>query len=268
MVAEPLSVIRGYGDDGAVVEAARLEGPDQAPDELVRVGDLSVVGQGVAAIGRRRRVGRVRLVEMEESEEARALLGPDPARERLHGHGAVALEVADGLRPPFRLDGVVVEVEALRDPRRRPQNVGGDGRPRVQSGRLEASGQRGVIGREPEADVVAHAVVRGQEAGQHRGVRGQREGTVAVEIVEDDALAAEAVDVGSGPRPVAVEGKVIRAQGVDRDDDDGRIRKYRGGPARGRRPAGPKGRAREKGRERRAPHSSGDLTPSPIVTAC
>ena len=147
----------------------------------------------MAAVGRRRRVGRVRLVEVKESEEAGAPLGRDPARERLHGEGAVALEVADGLRPAFHFDGVVVEVEALRDPRRRPQDVGGDGAPGVPSGRLEASGQRGVIGREPEADVVANAVVRGQEAGQHRGVRGQREGTVAVEIVEHDPLPPQPV---------------------------------------------------------------------------
>ena len=83
---------------------------------------------------------------------------------------------------------------------------------------------------------------------------------MAVERVEDDPFAPEPVDVGSGPGGVAVERKAIRAQRVDGDDDDGRVREH-GGVAGGRRPASPEGRAREKGRERRAPHSGRDLNP-------
>src|SRR5213594_4020111 len=50
-------------------------------------------------------------------------------------------------------------------------------------------------------------------------MRRQRQRTVTVEIVEDDPVAAEAVEDQRVAVPVTVQRKVIGAQGVDRDED-------------------------------------------------
>ena len=70
VIAEAFAVIRQQHDRRSVVELMRLQVVDEAADDLVGVGDLAVVGR-VLREARRRRVGLVRLVEMQEQERAR-----------------------------------------------------------------------------------------------------------------------------------------------------------------------------------------------------
>ena len=86
------------------------------------------------------------------------------------------------------------------------------------------------------AEVVAHPVLEGQEAGEHRDVGGQGQGDVGVRVLEEDRLLAEAVEVRGLHARVAVGRQVVGAQGVDGDEDDGRARELRRpGRARSRR---------------------------------
>ena len=66
-----------------------------------------------------------------------------------------------------------------------------------------------------EADVVAHAGVERQPAGQQRRVRGQRLRRVRVGALEDDAVGGERVDRRRLDLPVAVGRQVVGAQRVD-----------------------------------------------------
>src|SRR5262249_52845210 len=74
--------------------------------------------------------------------------------------------------------------------------------------------------REREALVVADTMVRRQEPGEHRGVRGQGERTVAVHVLEDDALAAQRVELRGAALGVPVDAEAVRPQGVGRDQHD------------------------------------------------
>ena len=176
-------------------------------------------------MGGGRRIGRVRLVEVEEGEEAPAAAGLHPPRQGFDADRAVALLVGHRLRGAVGVDGVVVRVEAIGDPRRAPQHVRGDRRSGLQPGRVEPGGERAPGSVEPEAQVVADAVVGRDEPGQHGRVGGQRQRAVAVDVLEEDAFPRQGVDRGRGAGRVSVGWQMVGAQRVDRDQHHGRVAK-------------------------------------------
>ncbi len=223
MIPQPLPVVGRHGQDRPVQEAAATQGDQEPAHELVGVGDLPVVSVIEPLVGRERVVGRVGLVEVKEGEKAAPILSQDPPSERIHRHRPVPSLGGQRRLGGVDLEGVVVEVEAPRDPRRRAQHEGRDRPPRGPARLPEAGGQRGVVGGEGEAHVVPDAVVRRQQTSEERRVGGQGQRAVAVDVLEHNSLSAQGVEVGGRALAVAVEGQVIGAQGVDRDQDYGSV---------------------------------------------
>src|SRR6185436_259355 len=113
---QALAVIRGEDEDRAIVEPGSLERPDQLAYDGIRSGDLAIVGNRVAALERLgRRVGGVRLVEMEEEKERFLAVLQNPWQRALQRLPARALVLARRAR---RRDGdrIFVELEAVVDP--------------------------------------------------------------------------------------------------------------------------------------------------------
>ena len=141
VVAQALAVIRGDDDHRLVVGLLLPQPVQEAPDQLVGVGDLAVVGVGELAVRRGRVVGRVRLVEMQEGEEGRLAALRDPAEQRLDRQRAVPLLRPERADRGVDRERVVVAVEAAGDPRRATQHEGRDRGARRPAGTLEARGQ-------------------------------------------------------------------------------------------------------------------------------
>ena len=162
VLAEALAVVREEDDHGPVVEPARLQERDELSDDGVRLRDLAVVGLcRVPRLERLRRlVRRVGLVEVEECERL-PVRGPrrEPGLEPGLRLGPRPLDAAEGLAAFGRFHGVVVEVEAARDPAGGSlQDEARDGAARLVALLLEELGER--------RDV--------RPAGGNRGCRGCR----------------------------------------------------------------------------------------------
>ena len=174
VIAEPFAMIGDDRDDRAVEDAARWRPSEKAPDELVGVRDLAVVGRSHRVRGRRR-VRRVRLVEVQEHEQrarSRARRATPPAPRPFR---AVALRVGQRLPAPRDRQRIVEE----SNPRRcRSGAAARTPRPRRRSrSRRPSAATRAcapLVG-DGVADVVANAVMRRQPAGEQRRVRRQRE---------------------------------------------------------------------------------------------
>jgi hypothetical protein len=118
---------------------------------------------------------------------------------------------------------VVVEIERRAEARVRAQDVGRDGGAgRVPSLREHLRQRRVACGVETVAEIVADFVVGGEEAGEHGYVRRQRHRAVRVRVLEEDAVAAQRVDVRRLDFRVAIRRQAIGAQRVDGDEDDRR----------------------------------------------
>ena len=129
VIAESFAVIGEQHDGRAIVDSRSAKALEQPADDLVRVGDLAVVRR-VGRITRWRRVGLVRLVEVEEQEERRFRM----ASSHLSAAASVARRRAGPVRstaPGRRRQLAVVGVEPLVDP----------GRPAKHVGRHEAAGR-------------------------------------------------------------------------------------------------------------------------------
>ena len=170
VVHQALAVIREHNDHRVPIEPQFLEPPDEFADHRVGGGDLAVVGVVVALRERRRRsVGGVRLVEVEEQEERRSRNAAKPVRGLGQGLRARPLQFAE---IPTRLepDAVVVDVEPTADPGRGAQDVGGDEAAGGVPLPAESLRQRRRRVVQPVAGVVPHAVLGGQQAGEEAGV--------------------------------------------------------------------------------------------------
>ena len=188
VIAEPLSMIGEQADDGVVVEAAFAQRRDQLTDERVGVAHLAVVGVLTDLVeGGRRQVGRMRLEEVDEEEKRSRIVRRTVERVERGCNGRFTVPLREGpARAPLpRGQRIVVVLEALSDPGRSVQHGRGDGADRAVTGGRKSLGQRlGAIGK-GEAEIVAHAVVERQRAGQDRGVRRQCQRIVRVGALEE-----------------------------------------------------------------------------------
>jgi hypothetical protein len=230
MVAQPFPVVRRHDDQGSVVDAEALQEAEEIADDRVGGGDLPVVRERVArAVGLRRIVGHVGLVEVEEEEEPRVLLRLHPFPGQRLRRGAGPLEVGEG-RPGPRVDRVLVRIERGGETGLAAEHVGRHGRRRGIPLLLQDRRQARVVGApEGEADVVPHAVLGGLQPREQGDVGREGHGTRAVGMPEQDRFAPQAVEVRRLDTAVAVGGQMIGAQRVDGDDDDGRPGKARRG---------------------------------------
>src|SRR6185295_13202117 len=85
VLAEALAVIADDGDDGPAQKIARFEEVQQPPDLRVDEGDFAEVGAfgELLPIRRRRRVRRVRVVEVNPAEKACAPNALEPFQRRV-----------------------------------------------------------------------------------------------------------------------------------------------------------------------------------------
>ena len=254
VVPEPFPVVGDQEDDRAVVEAVALEPADQLPDDGVGRRDLGVVGHSVAAAERLGRlVGKMRLVDVHEEEERPRLHALDPGHGAANRLAAGPLQQAHVARPlHVAAHGIVEEVHGVVDAGRAAQHVARHGGPRGVAVRPEDPGQRRARASvEVVAEVRPHAVLRREQARQHRQVRGEGQRTLAVGVLEEYRVALQGVDVRGLHPGVAVGGEVVGAEGVDGDQDHGSARELRrtGGsrPAPGRQGQEDEGQARSHG---------------------
>ena len=260
VVPEPFTVVRGDDHDRPVVDADLPEMLEQPADDGVRGGHLSVVRVGVAPPERLGRVPRhVRLVDVEEVEKRPRGMRVQPALREAEGDAPRALLVGEA-RAVARVERVLVLVEQAGEPRLAPEHVRRDRGPRRVAPRLQQAREVRVPGTvEGEADVVAHAVLRGQEAGEHRDVRRQRHRAGAPRALEEERVPPKAIEMRRLDPRVAVGGQPVGPERVDRDQHDGRLREAlgdAGAPTRRRGrdrhphenpppPAGPRGHTRD-----------------------
>ena len=198
VVAESLAVVGEEHDERAVVDLPHAEKVEKPSGDRVRRRDLAVVGVGsITRLQRLRRlVGRVRLVEVEKREEAPVRrLRADPALEPAARVVPGPLKLPDRLGGVARLDGIVVEVEALADSGPAVENDRRDGAARRVPARLQPRREGRVVLAETVSEVVAHAVLIGKQPGEERRVRWQRQGHVRDRVVEDDRVGGQAVEV-------------------------------------------------------------------------
>ena len=157
----------------------------------------------------------MRFVEMQEQEE-RLANAVEPLRCRRQGLQPWPLQPAElqpGIEPNIR----VVHVEPAVDPGPRPQHVG-----RHEAARREAVAAQ--LRRECRArlvqavaDVVAHSMLRRQQAGEQADVGRQSEVGVSEGALEQDSIPSQAIDRRRLHSSIAVSGQPIRTQRVDRD---------------------------------------------------
>ena len=177
VLAERLAVVGQHRHQRVARRApGRAQRVEHAADLRVREGDLAVVGPPAkrSRYGARRRVGRVRVVEVDPREE-----GPRSARARARRRAASATSFAGPLRALRRGPGVSCRPSSkVSKPAREAEGgrdgVGADERAGAVARALEPRGQRGVGVASVKSDVVAHAVHRRVLAGEDGGVRRAR----------------------------------------------------------------------------------------------
>src|SRR5437667_2766439 len=181
MIIETFAMIRQQHDERLVIDASPLQIIDEASDDGVGEGNLAVVVIRVPAEVRlRRRIGSVRLIEVQEKKEWPPHLSVQPTLSGLKRLGAVSLNARDhslaiDALATHRLDIVVEEIEPFGNARFAPQDECRHRRPRRVSVFLERLLKSGDRISEAEPDVVANAMVSGQHPGENRNMRRQRE---------------------------------------------------------------------------------------------
>ena len=221
VVPEALAVVRQQDDQGVVVQAARAQGVEQAADDLVGVRDLAVV-RCVARETVRRRVGRVRLVQMQKQEDRRTGDGRlfEPAFGHLQRIAPVTLHLDARCAGRSLRQAVVVGLETARQTHLLPEHVRRDHRGRPVAERGQELRQQRLLGTDREAQVVAHAVLDRQQPGEHRDVGRQRLRRVRIRALEQHRVGDEPVDGRRLYPLVPVGGQPIGPQGVDGDEHD------------------------------------------------
>jgi hypothetical protein len=116
----------------------------------------------------------------------------------------------------LQVEVVEVGVEALRDPPSPVEHERGDEAARAVALVLQHLRQRHLVVADVEAAVVAHAVPGRERPRQERGVRGQGERGDRGGAGEAETGAGQRVEAARLGRGIPVAAEVVRAQGVDR----------------------------------------------------
>ena len=218
---ECLSVVGGQNDKDR--SPPPPDGLEQGLERAIDRRHLSRVrvGRVLAIEWWRRRVRRVRVVEVNPREPRASLFADPPGccrrnrRRRPFGHRQLA-----GAR---RGVPVVVDVEAGIEAEARIQRKRADEGTRRVAPRAQAGGERRHARAQPVAGVVADPVSERIQPRENGGMRRQRDHAVRVCRVEADAVRGEPIDVrGGGGAAVHAEG--VRTQRVDRDEEHIAIR--------------------------------------------
>ena len=223
VLPQAFAVVGRQDDEEIVAEPVPVDVVGEPGDLAVREGDLAEVGiLAVLALKRlRRRVGGVRIVEVDPGEELAVLLLLEPAQGLVDDLVGGPLDLAE--RDPFeaaQVELVEVGVEALVEAPLGVEDVGGDEGRRVVAPGLERLGHGLELRGDDEAAVVADAVEGRQRPGQDGRVRGQGQGRLADAVLEPDAPGGEGVDGRRPDRGIAVTADLVGPERVHGDEDD------------------------------------------------
>ena len=228
MFAEALAVIAHHHDDGVAREIVLVEVREQPADLRIDEGDLADVGAvRVARLeGLRRRVRRMRVVEVDPPEEARSGDLVEP-RQRVIGYFiAGPIDAAERQRLIFRqVEVVEVGLKALRDPPLVIEYVGADEPAGGEAARLQPLGHRRLAVVEEEPSVVAHAVPRRELSREDRRVRRQRQRRRRDGLLEEHTFARQPIEVGRFDRAEPVGMDAVGARRVERDQQQVQVRR-------------------------------------------
>ena len=226
VLAQALAMVGEHHDDGAVVEPQPPQVVKKSAHDRVARGDLAIVCEWITALVRLRRlVWRMRLVGVEEEEERVVLHALEPGHRQRCCLVSATLDASRRVCAARGHELVFVEIEAVANPARSSQNPRRDGPARGVSAILQQALKRRVGGRiKVIAQVVAHAVLEWQKPREDREVRGQGERDMAVGVLEQDRVFAQAIEMGRLDALVSICGKMIGAQGVNRDEHDRGLR--------------------------------------------
>ena len=201
VIAEALAVIADDHDDRAVEQSAPLENLEQMADLRVDERDRSVVRVAVrVAIGSRRLVRRVRVVEVQPRKEARARHDIEPlhrARDDLVGATPAVLPT---VRVPTRDHGVVVR-EARGSTLAKVEDGGRDERARPKARASEQFGEG--VAAAPAAEhvgVLVNPVARREAPSEQAGVGRKRQRRHRLGGFEEHPLLAKRSRCGVRPR--------------------------------------------------------------------
>ena len=218
VIPQTFAVVGKKNDQSTIVDAERFEPREQTADDVIRLGDLAVVG---------RLVRRVRLVDVEEEKERLLRVLLDPRQRELQRFVPGALVFADRSGSGNR-NAVVVVIESVADACLRAQHVRRYGRSGVIAVRAQHVSQGAELRTvKPISDVVPHAMLGRQQPGEDGGMRGQRHGTVAVCALKKNRVSAKGIEVRRLHSAISVRRQMIRSQRVDGDQHDRRVRRLR-----------------------------------------
>src|SRR2546426_3467763 len=206
-----------------VEETPLLQEREQPPHLRVREGNLAVVEVSAiaAGVGFRRSVRKMGIVEV--SPQKKRLRGSllQTAERLIHHQVATPLgEVEIGFVEPAEVEVIEVGFKPLIESESGVENGRADKGGRRVAAIAQALGQGRGVCRELVAAEIVHPRRHGEAARKDYGVRGQRDRHGSVSLREPGAKARQGVDVRRLNASVAVTPQVVRAQGVNGDEDD------------------------------------------------
>src|SRR5438874_3113510 len=212
-----------------VEEALLRPERQQAPQLRVRKGDLAVVEMSAIAAGEgfRRCVRKMRIVKVDPQKKGLPGSLLQPAERLIHYQVAAPLsEVEIGFVEPAEVEVIKVGFKPLVQSESGVENGRADKGGRRVAAIAQDLGQRRGVCRKLVAAEIVHPRRHREAARKDRGVRGQRDRHGSVSLREAHACARQGVDVRRLDSSVAVTAQVVRAQGVNGDEDDVGLRAY------------------------------------------
>src|SRR5258706_13574775 len=223
VLAKAFPVIASEHDNGVSIQAIRLEKSNKPAYLRVRKSNFAVVRTlfVLFAVGSRRPIGIVRVVEMHPEKEFALPILTQPVQRHVGDHIARTLQLLQiRLLQPVEIEVIVVEVESLVQPKARVQDGRADDRPCGVPVLFENGGQRRLAWIQLVAAEIMHAAERGIGSGEDDCVSWQRHRDWRVGALEAYSVASEGIDVRSADQLVAVASQVVRSQSVNGDYDD------------------------------------------------
>ena len=257
VLTQALSVVGDHHDQDLL--AVGQPGLLEQPTELgIHVGDLAIVRTLAVPLGegRRRLEHGVRVEQVDPLEETLAgLESVEPVAGRVDGASGAALRVEARRAGGASGHVVVVMLEPARQAEPSVEHCRGDERTGAEPGVAQQPGQRRQVRGQTMQTVLAHAVRRRVETGEHRGVRRQRHRRGGEGALEQRALPRQLAQGRSLDRG-AVGLEPVRPGGVQGDQQEGT--RLDCGPVRRAVAAGGTAQQQSGGRQRQDKRSPGE----------
>src|SRR6266567_4327971 len=210
-------------DQRVGVKSFCLQEGDQAPKLRVCEGNLTVVQPIliVLAVGRRRPVWIVRVIQVHPEKEFALRILAQPIQSNIGHHIPGTLHhIEIRFLHPIEIEVVIIEIESLVQAESRIQ----DGRSDYSARRISLLPQngceRGLLGIELIAAEVVYAAQRGIRSSENRRMCRQGDRNRSVSEFKTCAVRRKRIDIRSVNLGVSIATKMISPQCINRDDDN------------------------------------------------